>query len=495
MNILPLNFLIRYPQALLQALADITETRKTQFYIAGGTIRDWLQDMAGRDLDITVAVDGYGCAKELAERLGGSFVALDAKEDVARAVWRDISIDISGFREGAETIEEDLAKRDFTINAMAVPFMSCWVNEKGHKQPVSLIDPTGGVDDLKRQIVRSTSNRVFVADPLRLLRAYRFMACLGFGLDPKTENNIRPLVSLTKKVAVERLAYELDLIIASDRAYLTLRAMHESGLLQELFPELLKGEGIKQPASHHLDVFEHSLATLFWMEKLLQQPGPYFPGHGEDMTSYLVAARNRKKRLKWSALFHDLGKPDTYLVREEKGGRITFYNHDAVGARLFKKIAARFKWSNEDTKKVARFIERHMWPFHLNNARQKSGLTPRAYLKFVKAVGKELPGLFFLAMADSLAGRGEDKPQTMEEDLISLYEEASKVYQKSIKPVLESPRLLTGHDLRQLFGLPPGPVFREIFDGLEGAQVTGEVGCRQEAISWVKAFLNRQDIL
>ena len=129
-----------------------------------------------------------------------------------------------------------------------------------------------------------------------------------------------------------------------------------------------------------------------------------------------------------------------------------------------------------------------MWPFHLNNARKKTGLTPKAYLRLIKAIGEEFHGLFMLAVADSFAGQGTGKPPGMEEDITSLYQEVEVAYYRTIKPVLAK-RLLTGNDLIEVFGLKPGPEFREIFDNLENGQVEGEVQDREQALDWVKNYL------
>ena len=263
--------------------------------------------------------------------------------------------------------------------------------------------------------------------------------------------------------------------------------MHENGILEELLPELYRGVGVQQPSSHHLDVFEHGVVSLRHMEILLNDPGKNFPGYDELLSEYLQKDR-RKILLKWTALFHDLGKPETHEVREDKNGRITFYNHDKEGARIFDIIADRFKWGRDDRDYVSQYISVHMWPFHLNNARKKTGLTPKAYLRLIKTVGEEFPGLFILAMADSLAGSGTGKPPGMEEDIASLFQEVETVYRQTIQPALAK-RLLTGNDLITVFGLEPGPKFREIFDSLESAQVEGEVQDKEQALNWVKNYL------
>jgi poly(A) polymerase len=129
-----------------------------------------------------------------------------------------------------------------------------------------------------------------------------------------------------------------------------------------------------------------------------------------------------------------------------------------------------------------------MWPFHLNNARRRTGVTSRAYLRLVRDVGQEYPGLFMLAMADSLAGCGAGKPPGMEEDIAALFCEVDMSYRKTIKPVLAK-RLVSGDDLIAFFGLKPGPLFRTIFDRLEDARVEGRVKDRAQALEWIKNYL------
>jgi len=414
-------------------------------------------------------------------------VPMDEEEDVARVVWQEVCVDFSSFREGAKTIEEDLLKRDFTINNMAVLFPTQIPDTWDNIESPEILDPAGGQEDLQDKIIRSTSPAVFVSDPLRLLRAYRFMATFGFTIEPFTIKQIEEHVHLLYLASEERIAYELDSIMTVPESITTIEAMHENGVLEELMPELYRGVGVKQPSSHHLDVFEHGIAALKHMETVQIDPGKYFPGHGELLSAYLQEGR-RKILLKWAALFHDLGKPETHEIREDRDGRITFYNHDKEGARIFDIIADRFKWGRDDRDFVSQFISVHMWPFHLNNARKKTGLTPKAYLRLIKAVREEFPGLFILAMADSLAGSGTGKPPGMEEDMAGLFHEVETIYRQTIQPALAK-RLLTGNDLIAVFGLEPGPKFREIFDSLESAQVEREVQDRDQALDWVKNYL------
>jgi poly(A) polymerase len=487
MNSNPWKLLDQYPGPVVRALAAIIRDKSSPCYIAGGTVRDWLMGLDSKDLDVTVTSDSFSWAGDLAQELGGTFVPMDEDEDVARMVFQGVSVDFSSFREGTVNINDDLLKRDFTINSMAVPFPSQIPYSWDNCEAPEILDPAGGLKDLQEKIIRSTSPAVFISDPLRLLRAYRFMAKFGFSIEPATEKQISEHIHLLYLAAEERIAYELDSIMAAPESIATIEAMHENGVLEELVPELYRGIGVQQPSSHHLDVFEHGIASLRYMETLLKDPGKFFPGSGELLGEYLQVGR-RRILLKWAALFHDLGKPETHEIREDKDGRITFYNHDKEGARIFDVIADRFKWGRDDSDYVSKFVSVHMWPFHLNNARKKTGLTPKAYLRLIKAVGEEFPGLFLLAMADSLAGSGTGKPPGMEEDIASLFQEVESAYRQTIQPVLAK-RLLTGNDLITIFGLEPGPKFREIFDSLESAQVEGEVQDKEQALDWVKNYL------
>lgn len=474
------DWLQTYPEELRRALGQVARRSGQPLYVAGGPVRDWLLGVAAKDLDFTVPTGAVACAREVTTLLGGTFVLLDAGEDVARVVWQGLTLDFSGFRNHSTTIEDDLGQRDFTINAMAVPLAP----QTGTLASLTVIDPLGGAADLGQELIRTPAVANLLADPLRLLRAYRFAATLGFAIEAQTEAAIAAHGELLADPAMERVAYELGLIMASSRAWQTIGRMAQSGLLWVVFPELVPGRGLVQPASHHLDVFEHNLEALRCLEKILLDPEEYFPGQGGLFREAVQGKRGGL--LKWAALFHDLGKPETHRLVEEK---ITFYSHDQAGAVIFEAIAERLHWAKDDRLWVARLIALHMWPFHLSNARLRIGITRKACLRLVKAAGEALPDLFLLAMADSLAGQGAGKPEEMEENLAALFREVHGVYAEYIQPVLANPPLVTGHDLIEAFALAPGPAFKEILDGLIVAQVEGLVRDREQALAWVKKFL------
>jgi poly(A) polymerase len=474
------------PEKLFNALAGISRKNSLPVFITGGTVRDWLLGRQALDIDITVPRGARLFIEQLRQQLGGAIVPLDTVEEVYRLVCREVSIDCAVFREGTTTIEDDLLKRDFTINALAVPLDHVTRFVAGPEKVV--LDPSDGINDLHNGRIRCTSADVFTNDPLRLLRAFRFSATLGYTIDSGTLDVIQQRCADISSVSVERISYELEHIVLSRRSGAIFSAMFKSGILGVLFPEMLAGVGMAQPSSHHLDVFDHNLAALAAMDGLIVHPEQYFPDSAEPIEQYL----GRKKRalwLKWASFYHDIGKPLTHAIREDKGGRITFYNHDRAGAELFYSIAARYKWSRENTRETGRLIENHMWPFHLNNARKKTGITRKACLRLVKAMEDELPGLFMLAMADSLASQGENRPPDMEKELAGLFSEVEQVRKENIETVLKGPRLISGRDLIDMFKLEPGPFFRTILDELEKVRVEGVVSSRAEAFAWIEQFI------
>jgi uncharacterized domain HDIG len=470
------------PDWLREALAAVQAESREALYLSGGAMRDLLLGRTPTDIDLTVAAGARKWGDRLAALTKGTLVSLGREEDTVRVVSRDVIVDIASFREGAKTIVDDLLRRDVTVNALACridPLLAAARPDETVSLPV--LDPTGGCDDLRLGLIRMTAPESFRSDPLRLLRVFRFAAILEFTIDTGTLSLIGSQGRLAVTVAPERIAHELDLIMASVAAAATVRAMAASGLLWVVIPELAAGIGMAQPESHHLDVWGHSLEALFQMERILAAPDAFLPAFGEEMVTFLRVPQHRM-RLKWAALLHDLGKPATCGQREDKGGRITFYNHDRVGARIFADLAMRLRWSNEAREQVGRLIGDHMRPFHLANVARTGALTLRAAIRMLRTVGDDLEGLFLLAMADSLAGQGVERMEDMEEELAELYRHLTRIRAGHVTPVRSAPPLLTGRDLIDELHLPPGPLFKLILSAVEEARMTGEVGDRAGAL-------------
>lgn len=475
------DFFNNSPPEILDALVRVRQRSGVRLFLVGGTVRDGLLGRVTHDLDIAAEGPMLPLANLLRQELGGgALIDLSAADDeVVRVVWQGEQVDFSTFRAGVATIEEDLCLRDFTVNALAVPL--------SEGKAAGVVDPAGGMTDLQAKRIRHCPG-AFTADPVRMLRGYRLAATLDFSLDPQTTEEIKKHVRLIAGVAAERIGHEMRLIFSSARTAETLEAMDKAGLLRLLLPELYQGEGVEQPEFHHLDVLGHSFLALKMMEEIIARPNRFFGGKDLGIAKYLEEENNRVC-LKWAALMHDIGKPATKDMHNGETGRVTFYGHDEVGRRLFQSFAERCRWSKADAERTGGLIGMHMHPFHLCNVQREGQISRRAALNICHRAGNDLPGLFLLAMSDSLASKGEKKPERMEEELVVLFDTVQGIYKDYIEPVLRGPRLISGKDLIAI-GLTPGPSFAKILAELEVARIEGAVTDRQTALRWVEAYLH-----
>ena len=464
----------------LKVLGELAASRQVEVYLVGGTVLELALGRAAPDLDLAVSAQTLDLARDLAAALGGTFVLLDEKERTARVVWGEDILDLAEFR--APTLEGDLNGRDFTLNALALDLAAILQG-----RPPVLADPCGGLEDLSRGWLKMVSAQNLQDDPLRLLRAYRFVATHGFTISPETIFAIRKYVPEFSRVAGERVHQELFLLLMAPRAGAVLKEMDHTGLLLQIFPELADLKGVEQNGFHHLDVFSHSLETVACLEEVLAAPGNFFQQLAPEVARY-AAVRPKAALLKLAALFHDVGKPQVQ-ERRVRPERYTFYHHERVGLELFAGLAERLRFSQAEVKTVTTLINLHMRPFLLMPAFRQGELSLRALGRLVRAVRAELPGLFALAMADSLAGQGPQKPADSEAVLSDLADTAYRFLKERLEPQERLPKLLTGHDLIKVLGLKPGPKFRRLLTAVQEAQWEGLVNTRQEALEMVRRLL------
>src|SRR4030042_1503715 len=250
---------------LLSKVSSILTRHNCPAYVVGGFVRDWLLSRETADIDIAVDGDALDIAQKVAQAIGGKYVLLDEANRVARVVVADEQVwylDFSSFLNG---IQNDLARRDFTIDAMAVELPGL---VSGSPQ---LLDPFSGKGDLKKKLVRAVSQRVFEEDAARLLRGVRLAAELGFKIEPETESLIRKDCRLAKLVPGERLREELVRMLALSGSGEMVRYLDRLGLLTAIIPELEEMKGVEQPKEHYWNVFDHSVETIATAEFLLRE--------------------------------------------------------------------------------------------------------------------------------------------------------------------------------------------------------------------------------
>jgi putative nucleotidyltransferase with HDIG domain len=439
-------------------------------WIVGGAVRDAALGRNVVDLDLAVADDPAAAAKAIARGGKGHSFELSAEFATWRAVAADGSwqIDLTALRGG--TIEADLAERDFTIGAIAVPL------EGGEP-----IDPYGGLADLDRRVLRVVGERSFAADPLRLLRAARLAAGLALEVDPATVALARCEAQRAAEAAGERQLVELRQLIGGPDPLRALRLLDELGLTPVVLPELEALRGVEQGPNHHLDVYGHTIAVL---ERTLEVEAELERFGGEraaELESLLVEPFadeiNRATALRFGALLHDIGKPAT---RSERDGFVTFIGHDRDGAEIVGALCGRLR--------ASRALTRHLQGLTLHHLRlgfmvHEAPLPPRRvheYLRATDPVGVEVT---LLTIADRLSARGSG-PLASEKAIEAHLALAREMLAAALDWRRQGPPepLVRGDELAIELKIPIGPELGKLLAELEAAQYAGEISTWDEAV-------------
>ncbi len=424
--------------------------KKEKMYLVGGTIRDILLGKKTKDFDIFVVGSGIDIAREFQRINGGRFIPLDEKRDETRVVISGRTFDFNG----GTDIKEDLKRRDFTINSMAV-LLPC----------SRIIDPFGGREDLRRGRIRTLSERNMREDALRILRAFRFKSLYGFCIERKTRYMIGKTVPLLKDIARERIKTEFFFTLKGKDSWRSLMQMESIGVISTIIPGFSSLYGIPQNKPYG-DLVLHSIDTVRALEEMDLQSLP----HSCIFQDYL---ERNTALLKLSCLLHDIGKPQTF---NRVGGRIHFYGHEKKGVEILMGM----RLSRKERDIITALIGEHMRP-HLLAA--SGSYTKRAIARLISACGKDTPGLLLLAISDEIASSGHTS-----KGLKRLIEEVMDLLTKKEE---KKERILTGDDLIAL-GLTPGPLFSKILCMVEEEFILGNISTKEEAISYVKKMSKPQ---
>lgn len=414
--------MINLPKSVL----DVIETvQKAGFeaYAVGGSVRDTLLGRPTKQWDFTTSAPPEQIQKIFPNSFyNNKFGTVGIKMD------GDI-YEMTPFRkEGkysdirhpdevswAKTLEEDLARREFTVSAIAT-------------DGTKIIDPYHGQEDLKNKIVRSVGNPVdrFSEDALRMIRAIRIATQLGFTIEDETFRAIKQNAQLITRVSSERIRDELIKILSSDYPADGIRLLQNAGLLEYILPELVKGIGVHQKGTHHNDdVFEHSLKAL-------------------------ELSKNKNWVVRLATLLHDIGKPVTF---KEQNGKATFYNHETVGAHIAKAIADRLHLSREDREKLYTLVRWHMFSV-------SEFLTDAAIRRFIRRVGKEYTAdMLDLRIADRLGSGSRETSWRLEKFKDRIIE-----VQKHTPSVTDLK--VNGRDVMKVLKIKPGPKIGEVLNKL-----------------------------
>jgi poly(A) polymerase len=449
-----------------------------ELYLVGGTVRDALLGREPTDFDFAVPGSGVDFAARFARDTRSSFVPLSEPDDEARVVLQGRTFDFVGLGEGS--IDDDLRRRDFTINALG-----CRVTEQGVGE---LLDPAGGRQDLTARVIRPASETALASDPLRLLRAARFALELEMTVDESVFEQGRR-VSL-RRVAGERIGAELLRVLERPGGAGWLDKLDELGRLAELLPGF-------DPVLEDTKLRGHSFRTMGKVEEICHsetffsrfQPEfeSYFGGWGavpdeeaeadEDGPAEREPLPFRRALLKLAGLLHDFAKPETRF--ETASGDVHFYGHDSIGARAAARVChQRLRLARHQVKMVRTLVQEHM---RLHLLATGPELSDRAVRRFFRDLGEEAFGMMIICHADGWATAG--KTFHLEDTITRMIQQ-----KRAEDAVAKVERLVTGHDLIAL-GLEPGPAFKVILQELEDLQIEGKITSREQGLDYVKTNL------
>jgi poly(A) polymerase len=461
--------LARQP-AVLAARAGLATQHMV--WIVGGAVRDALLDTdLIADLDLVVSGDDAATpARAIAKAAGSPAFPLSEAFGAWRVVGDGWLCDVTPMQGGH--IEDDLALRDFTINAMALPLFGG-----------NLVDPFHGERDVAERKLRLVAADAYERDRLRPLRLVRFATELGFDVDPATASATREWGPRVIEAAGERVFAELRRIVVAPRAADGVRLASELNVLQAVLPELDALQGIEQSQFHHLDVFNHTIEVLEGLAEIDAHLADYFPDDAGELRSVLdeplADELSRGQALRFAALLHDIGKADTRRLTES--GRVTFIGHDALGADMVRQICLRLRTSERLREFLARITRHHLVLGFLVHERPLSQRAVYRYLKLCSPVEVEVT---LLTCADRIATRGKNAEVAIEAHL----ELARELMTAALRWRAEGPPRapLRGDELAQELGIEPGPDLGRLLAELEEASYAGEVTTADQAVEYAR---------
>ncbi len=472
-------------------------------YLVGGAVRDAVLGRETHDLDFATPPGALKLARKLADKLPGAFFPLDEQNDTARIVLQNPDgsreiLDFAGFR--GDSLEADLRGRDFTINAVAMDIHSG-----------QILDPLGGVSDIRAKRIRACAETAFSDDPARILRAVRQAAAFGFSIDPETRQRMKAAVPLLANISPERQRDELFKILEGPKPDASIRALEMLGVFPVLLPELPALKGVEQSAPHVHDVWTHTLAVLRHLEGLLAALAPdydeskgnadlfngllvlrlgrYREQIGAHLGSTLNTDRSARALLFFAALYHDVNKPQTQS--SEPSGRIRFLGHDEQGALTALKRGMALHLSNDELDRLKLLVRRHM-RVHFHASRKAGSAadpTRRAIYRFFRETGEAGISLILLALADVRATYDHTLAQEYWAANLDVARTLLEAYYEKAEEIIRPPQLLNGGDLISELNMKPGPEIGKLLEAIRETQAAGKLATRQEALAFARGWL------
>jgi poly(A) polymerase len=448
-------------------------------WLVGGAVRDHLRGIDSADLDVVLDGDLVAsAARRLGTQARGHAFQLSEGFGVWRVVAHDHSWQLDLIPLAGESIEEDLAQRDFTVNAIAEPVAG--------GVPV---DPFGGLRDLEARTIRMVAPEAFTRDPLRVMRLARIASELEFEVQGETLVTARASAAELARVAPERVFSELKRIVASDRVLEGLELMDHVGATEAVLPEIADLRGVEQSRFHHLDVHGHTRAVLAEAAVLERGPVETLGEHADTVRELLAEPfaneLTRGQALRFGALFHDSAKPQTRAVTD--AGRVTFWGHDVASAELAAQALRRLRASERLVEHVAALARHHLT---LGFLVHRMPLSRRDIYRYLSDSAPVQVDVTLLSVADRLATRGDNADQAIARHL----ELARQLLGEALAWSARPPRPpIRGDELTRELGDVRGPEIGRILAALAEASFAGEIQDRSEALALAREIHERDD--
>ncbi len=431
---------------------------QTEVFLVGGYIRDILlgRDKERDEMDFMVVGDGTEFARRLAEKFGVKKVNIYKTYGTAHFVYGKMNFEFVGARRESYkresrnpvveqgTFEDDIKRRDFTINAIALSLSD--------KDFGKIIDTFNGIEDIKKKIIRTPLDpfETFSDDPLRIMRAIRFAATLNFTIEPKTFEAIKETRERLKIITKERITEEFLKIMSAPKPSVGLILMQESGVMEIVFPEVAKLAGVDQRKDyHHKDVFLHTVQVVDNVAKV-----------------------SDNLWLRVAALLHDIAKPVTKRFIEGIGW--TFHGHEEIGARMIEKIFRRMKFPMNKAPYVEKLVRLHLRPIALVD----ETVTDSAIRRLIVAAGDDLNDLITLCRAD-ITSKNQKKVERYLRNYDLVMQKVVEVREKDKLRAFQSP--VRGDEIMKICNLKPSKKVGEVKKAIEEAILDGKIENTYEA--------------